>query len=317
MDELIAKYLSGEASAEEADEVRQWRAANEANSRHFLELKMIWSESTQQEPADPQVFQRIMTKHDQPKIIPLWNQRLFRFAAALVLIAAAVFFVINLSEQQPYGQVLAENTEFKLPDGSIVTVQHGGMLTLGDFKETRDVYLTGKAFFEVRRNEKKSFQVSTNGAIIQVLGTSFMVKNRSNDSRTEVMVESGSVALKQNPESFKVNPIAVQLEQGEMGELQIGVKGIRKKRITDDNYLSWKTGLITFRKQSMSKVSEVLTDVYDVDIEFENEEFKNCSLTASFKDKPVEEVVKIIAETFSVSYSKSGNSIHFQGQGCN
>ena len=45
MDDLLVKYLLGEASAEEQREVQSWIDANGNNRRYFEHFRLIWDES--------------------------------------------------------------------------------------------------------------------------------------------------------------------------------------------------------------------------------------------------------------------------------
>lgn len=317
MEELIAKYFSGEATAEERQQVAEWRAANEENASAFLTYKQVWLESGPAE-ADQEVLSAILNDEptQPPKVIPLWNQKLFRIAAVLVLAMGVIFTILTLTKEQPYGQVLEVKTTFDLPDGSEVIVQRGGFLAIGDFKDRREVTLTGKAYFEVDRDKNRPFVVKTKGALIEVMGTSFVVRSFEEDPVTEVLVSSGTVAMSQNPEAFSGKSIRIELEGGEMGELEIGKRGIRKRKITDENYLSWKTSVITFRRNSLREVSAVMEDVYGVKYAFENPALTNCKLTASFNKKSADEVAAIIAETFNFTYTREGDVITFSGTSC-
>ena len=45
MDELLVKYLAGEASADERVQVEAWIAASAANMAYFEHFKLLWDES--------------------------------------------------------------------------------------------------------------------------------------------------------------------------------------------------------------------------------------------------------------------------------
>lgn len=316
MEELLAKYFAQEATKDEEDTVKQWRAESQENSKAFLEYKKVWSSAALEEKPDTVLLSSIL--HDTPpEVIPLWNQKLFRIAVALIIGMGIIFSILMPAKEQPYGQVLTENTTFDLPDGSEVVVYRGGMLTLGSFESERKVSLTGKAYFDVKRDEDRPFTVKTKGALVQVLGTSFVVKSSVEEKVTEVLVESGKVALGYNPEAFIGKTMQVELTEGLMGELEIGKEGIRKRKIMDNNFLSWKTGVLSFRRDRLLDVAGTLEDVYDVEVLFANPALQNCRLTASFNQKKLDEVIKIISETFSISYSKNNHTITFSGDSCN
>ena len=65
--------------------------------------------------------------------------------------------------------------EFTLPDGTKVWLNGESRLKYNaEFSgRTRDVALTGEAFFEVRKDTLRPFRVSMNDLQVEVLGTSF------------------------------------------------------------------------------------------------------------------------------------------------
>jgi len=317
MEEVLSKYFSGEASDEEIKSVHEWRSATENNSKEFLEFKKIWLASQPIEEGNPAMLNSILADEESaPKIIPIWNQKLFRIAAAIIVALGLVFALYPKKADNPYGQVVATVTPFELPDGTIATLQRGASITIGDFKDKREVFLTGKAFFEVERNENKPFIVNTTNVLVEVLGTSFVVDAREERNAVEVMVSSGSVAMAQNPEVFGRRAMKINLEKGEMGIIRVGERGIKKRKITDDNFLSWKTKVITFKSTSLNEVSKTMNEVYGVTFDYENQMLKNCVLTAKFNEKTVDEVVDIIAETFNFTYVKTADKILFTGNSC-
>ncbi|MEQ8582917.1 MAG: FecR domain-containing protein [Marinoscillum sp.] len=317
MEEVLSKYFSGEATDEEIKSVHEWRSATENNSKEFLEFKKIWLSAQPLEEGNQAMLNSILADEESaPKIIPIWNQKFFRIAAAIIVALGLVFALYPKKADNPYGQVVAEVTPFELPDGSVATLQRGASITIGDFKDKREVFLTGKAFFEVERNEEKPFVVNTTNVLVEVLGTSFVVDARLEKSAVEVMVSSGKVAMAQNPEVFGRRAMKINLEKGEMGIIQVGERGIKKRKIIDDNFLSWKTGVITFKSTSLNEVSKTMNEVYGVTFDYENQMLKNCVLTARFNDKTVDEVIEIIAETFNFTYVKTNDKVLFTGNSC-
>jgi len=49
-DDLLVKYLLGEATSEEAQHVQQWIAADAANKKEFDNFSLIWNESKKLQP---------------------------------------------------------------------------------------------------------------------------------------------------------------------------------------------------------------------------------------------------------------------------
>src|SRR5690606_4549797 len=114
------------------------------------------------------------------RMIPTWT----RIAATVALFTAAGVGIYQMSAWQTdeAAKALAENAAvhqfIKLPDGSTVLLNTGSTL---DFPEafdaqTREVRLSGEAFFNIREDQARPFVVHTGALKTTVLGTSFNVK---------------------------------------------------------------------------------------------------------------------------------------------
>ena len=65
-----------------------------------------------------------------------------------------------------------------------------------EFKgDTREVYLTGEAFFDVVKNPARPFIIHTSSIDVKVLGTKFNVKAYPNDKTVETSLVQGSVEV--------------------------------------------------------------------------------------------------------------------------
>jgi ferric-dicitrate binding protein FerR (iron transport regulator) len=97
----------------------------------------------------------------------------------------------------------------ELPDGSRVKLNANSELSLAkdwEIGENRKVYLTGEAFFEVKKIPETGakFSVICKGINIEVLGTSFNVFSR--DEETEVYLEEGQVKLDHGKDIIIMDP---------------------------------------------------------------------------------------------------------------
>src|ERR1044071_6890427 len=124
------------------------------------------------------------------------------YAAAVLLIAAAsTTFYFLKSARQPekfaYSTVttskqLIENINttgntitLKLPDESLVELPANSRIAYAnnfDSVDTRDIYLSGKAFFKVTKTPARPFRVFANEIVTKVLGTSFTVRCFESDT---------------------------------------------------------------------------------------------------------------------------------------
>ena len=307
MNEQLAQYFSGECTDDEIKEVNSWRSESLDNSKEFYETNNIWI-STQPIPEpNMKVLEDILGTSEAKEINRSSKWRWIQYAAAAVVIFGLAF-VINfaLNREGNNSQTLADGSEVVLHGESLIQ-------DVNITYEIREVKLTGKAYFNIERNEIRPFIIITDNARIEVLGTSFVID--SNNDKTEVCVESGFVSLIKPGEPGKTD-LSMKLSEGEMGIVNNSNIGIIKRNNGNRNYLAWKTKTLTFTRSKMSDVEKVLEDVYGIEMEFENENLKNCNLTAKFKERKAKDAIEIIAKTFNLTVDSKKNKIILKGKGC-
>lgn len=305
MEETLAKYFSGEASLDERSLVESWRSESEENAKVFFESKIVWTESANQAVERPDILASILSEDSEMRSIQryLIGQSWVKYAAAAVLVfAIGLLFLLNQAENNFQVQSLADGSEISIHGNSKVEV-------ISMTENMREVKLTGKAYFDIERDESRPFIIHTDNAVIKVLGTSFVID--SNDDDTEVSVESGLVELIKND-----GKLSVKLEKGELGLVSASNKGIIKKSNDNPNYLAWKTKVLTFKNTEISEVKKVLEDVYGIDVKLDNSSFGNCKLTAKINKKKAKDAIEIIARTFNIEYDFKKNKVILKGKGC-
>ena len=309
MEEQLSQYFAGEASPEEKKEVNRWRQESIDNAIEFLEYKETWLASGFLIKPNESILNQILS--EKKTEVVYWPSFL-KYAAAVVLLGL-IGSLWYLNDDAP----LEENIVFRgastvLPDGSVVTLKEGASLASVDFTTNeRRVRLSGKAFFEIERNEDRPFFVVTDEATIRVLGTSFLVNKDANF--TEVRVMTGLVAFSTNDP--KKNNMSVNIQAGEMGVIGNNLQGIVKRRNDDRNFLAWKDGALSFESARITEVIDVLKDVYGEEFDLP-ENLNDCRLTAKFKQKSFEEVIQIISVTFNWTYEINKAKVVLSGEGC-
>jgi len=302
MEELLAKYFTGEASTDERSFVENWRSQSEANANSFFHSKIIWLESSNNKENIGPFFKEAI--EEPPNAIQSWLISSYwpkYVAAASLVLAIGLLFILNQPSVSTGSRTLSDGSEVRLHKNSSVKA-------LSFDENSRKVQVAGKAYFDIERDEHRPFIVYTKNAQIVVLGTSFLVD--TDEIKTEVYVETGTVEL------FNNSNVSIKLERGDLGIASGMNEGIIKKPNENPNYLAWKTKLITFDGASMEEVAAVLEDVYAVKITFDNSTFKSCKLTARIQKKSLNEALEIISRTFEVDYRLKNDVITFLGKGC-
>lgn len=317
-DSLLAKYFSGEASALEAKEVEQWL---HTHPQEASKLEALW-ELNQRQTFAPDValaWRKIHTHINKSISIARWRKRVFRGLAA-----AIVFLTIGglgwwlsgkNTEEWTTAQATNQIQKIKLADGSQIWLnKHSELRYPPVFQRTqRKVYLKGEAFFEISKDAKKPFIIQTKHTTTRVLGTSFNIKSTSNDELVEVTVASGTVAF-----ADKYMPTrSLILNKNQQGTYHKAQRKLIRNNLPNQNALAWKTGILTFKRTSLSEVCKALSRFYDKPIVLENKQLGSCILTTTLDHHSWEEAVDVIATTLNIEYQLDGQRIVFRGNSCN
>jgi ferric-dicitrate binding protein FerR (iron transport regulator) len=320
---LAAKYLAGSATSDEVAMLEEWVKTDKEKRRLFFEIKKSWMiASTAGQVYDKtRAWENISREtgihEEKEKIRPLHSgisyKNILKIAASVLLLIAGLYSVIYFTQLQEKTLVAADvPVELELRDGTVINVnKHSNLTYPVRFRgDERRVSLEGEAFFDVARDLQNPFIVEAQDVEIIVLGTSFFISAIKNAPEVEVMVNSGKVAL--------ITPDNRQLA------LDAGRKGIYireenqliEDEISDPNYLSWKTRLIIFDNTRLAEVFEVLENTYGVHFRIVDEGLRNCRLTATFNNKPIEDILAIIRETFEIRFTRSNGIINVYGETC-
>jgi len=313
-DDLLVKYVLGEATEEERLWVEGWINRSIANKKQYEDFKTIWEESkalaTVSMVDENLAWQRFKARIDRPTqtaIVKNMNPvRWWRIAALFVIIIGAGYLgYILLNEKPVQNIVVASGQATKtdtLPDGSVVTLNKNSELDYPSmFKgQTRTIHLKGEAFFNVTPNREKPFIINVNDITVRVVGTSFNV--RSANGITEVIVETGVVQVIRNNKMVELHPN----EKTKVAE-QDSV--LVKDRVEDKLYNYYRSKQFVCDNTPLWKFVEVLNEAYGANIIIENPKLRGLLLTAPFDNESLDRILDIIHETFDIIVIKEKDRI--------
>ncbi|MCI9845462.1 FecR family protein [Flavobacterium pectinovorum] len=243
---------------------------------------------------------------------------------ALIAIGNGLFFKSKTSITTPVIEqpVIAENTSvdfsgkqlIRLPDGSTVLLNDNSTLkykqdSFGD--KTREVTLTGEAFFDIKRNETKPFIVHTGKVQTKVLGTAFNINARNASKNIEVTVARGKVQVGDAEKIYGVITPNQQIKVNK-NTLVFEQNAIKAEVVTE-----WKNNYLILDNLNMQEAIAMVSQKYKVTILLSNEKIKNCRITASFlNEEDLDHVLQVICSVTETSYSYSKGVIVLDGKGC-
>lgn len=308
----LAKFLKGEASASETEEVMSWVDASDENKKEFDQVKLIWDSYEEMgatfEPNLSAAWDKVESDLEPPSKFQI-SPWFYRVAAVLVLGFGVSYFIPRqpdpIQEQITVAEAVELMTQedvkdFELPDGTVVTLNEGASIAYEENfgLKDRSVKLQGEAFFDVVRDVDRPFIIKTATTTTEVLGTSFSVNPVGENAI--VTVVSGTVSFKGTDEAENVI-----LTKGEQGNYEHTSKTISESVNEDLNFLSWKTGKLSFDDAEISRVVLDLERHYDVSIILENHNISG--LSASFERQQLDEVLSIISATLDIQIDNPTN----------
>ena len=323
IDELIAKYLAGEASREEADLVEAWKAEDPSNRQYVEQVSTIFSrasavKSLQHFDTDA-AWARLKKGLDKNERViqfpaPGKDRSLYwKVAAGLLLtILAGVYFFTQRNEMVSPVVVTShsETVSDTLPDGSNVFLNKESTIRYVYHAKSgeRRVHLKGEAFFAVKHDESRKFVVDIDGVLIRDIGTAFNVKAPVDSHTIEVVVNEGEVMF------YTAEDSGVYLRAGAKGVYD---KQLKKFTIEQPevNVLSYKTRVFNFNNTELASVVRQLNAVYSKQIDL-SPAVKFCRLTVGFNHESQEEIIAIITETLGLKAIQSNGKILLEGAGC-
>lgn len=315
-DELLAKYLSGEAAPEEAMAVDNWVSASNSNRVLFEQAMSVWKQTTGGSAWQlPDKLKALATIRQTTKPAKTGVVKIIRWSiAAAVLIGlgltgaywllhpAPATIADSLIVRQANQQLLRDT----LPDHSVAAINSGATIKYAkDFSgNTRSIHLTGSAGFDVITDAAKPFIVSVGDIQVKVLGTTFHVTE--DPAIITVAVKSGAVSM------FKGDS-GITVKAGETGTYHTSTHRFNLT-VAESHEV---TRSFNFTNATLKEIADQLEKAYGVRIVFSNKKLENCTMSSSFDNKSIHFIFEVISITLNVQYRIEKDTVYISGNGCN
>ena len=203
----------------------------------------------------------------------------------------------------------SQDTEIILSDGSIVLLNTGSVLTFPKelHRKRREVELTGEAYFNVARKENASFFVYMDRLTVQVLGTSFNIKEAENGN-TVVSVLDGKVAFyeKNNRDN------SIQLAAGQKGTFNTGTGEFRQDTIDKDFTFLRDQAKLNFKHQSLDVVFKELEKAFHKRFVIADKDILENKFTSDCEGAKLDEILNEMSILFNIQYTIKGDTVYIQ-----
>ena len=130
--------------------------------------------------------------------------------------------------------------------------------------ESRNVEMSGEAYFEVAKDKKRPFHVSVSGIDVQVLGTEFNINAYPDEPGTKTTLIRGAVKLIKAGKTLMLKP-------GEEGQTKKGSDLVLDKHPDVDQALAWKNGYFSFEGADIHTIMRQISRWYNVEVRYEGD----------------------------------------------
>lgn len=220
------------------------------------------------------------------------------------------------------GQLIYPKTMENIYDPTVyneLTVPRGGeyMLTLSDGTQvwlnadsklkfpihftghSREVYLSGEAYFAVSRDTTRPFRVHTSQESVTVLGTEFNVRDYKEEKEVVTTLVKGAVKY----QDVILKPGFQATASATDGQIKIEAVNLKE-------YIGWKDGLYIFNHLTLEEMMQTVERNYDVTVFFTNEDIKQLRFSGDLKKyEQVETFLNFIELGGDVTFTVKGKTI--------
>ena len=163
-------------------------------------------------------------------------------------------------------------------------------------EHSREVRLSGEAYFEVTKDEARCFNVIMEGATIEVMGTSFNASCYLGEGQCWAVLESGKINLRTDHGVAAVNV-------GECASYDIASGKVTVESVDLKYFTSWRYGTFYFYNTPLSEIVQKLGRWYDVNFKFADESLREvCFSGAALRSKPIDFMLELLSSTQSLKF---------------
>ncbi len=325
---LINRRFAGQLSDAEEKSLQKWLRESDENRQVYAEIEKIWQRTqpknsvalpdVRAEWSAIQARLGITIPEEKARVLPMMRlktvgtQRFIQSnvlrwsavaaAAILILIVSQVF--LSTGNRQVYATQNAERRNVELADGTSVRLNVASEIEFSEGLQdsVRRVFLQGQAFFDVAR-DGRPFVVQTENAQIRVLGTSFDIHSR--DNQTRVIVKEGRVMLQ-----------TISADSRDRVVLQANEKSIVSGKNTPtpvesvnaDYLIGWLNNRFVFHQTPLHEVIAELQRRYDTRIRLQTAALGERSMSGVFEEQEIDTTLSVFCQTLNLKYSFQNGS---------
>ena len=355
MDEDFIRWVNEKDKADN-EFWEEWLSQNQdkymiiAEARRVLESigteQTVINEDEKQREVD-RLMRTIRGQGQKPsqkaRIVSMSKKWWYAAASLLVgILSIAVYFIVVQEKESAkfaYDAItpskrLIENINtsekaitLKLPDESTVELAANSRIAYANnfgSTGTRDVYLSGEAFFKVTKNPSRPFRVFANEIVTKVLGTSFIVRSFEKDTVIQVTVRTGKVSVYSQTANARETSLPNQLggliltpnqELVYQKSKQKFQKGLLENPLVISPDAEHQKEML-YEDAPLEKVFNQLSKIYGVNIVYDSELLEKCTVNADLRNETFYRKLELICKAVGARYEIIDGQVVIQTNGC-
>ena len=315
---VIISYLNNELDDRGNNGILNWVNQSEANKKKFRELHIAYH-ATKVKDINSKInvdsawntLKRQLSKSNHKKFNPTnWILKNAASVAILIGLSLATYIIWDKGFNGIDSTVVklevpkGEKSKFILADGTQVWLNSESEL-IYNTKRSREIFISGEAFFDVVHNQKKPFVVTTLSKMkVNVLGTSFNLRAYNDEPYIETTLEQGKVDI-----ISAKNRILAKLHSGEQAIYTVKQAEIQKKKVDVKRYLAWKNNVLRFDDLPFQECAKRMERWYGVKIEFDPKLNISNRFTMTIKTQSLKELLDMMQYTANFNYNIKGEHV--------
>lgn len=314
MQDIATSYFNGTITTKEEILLERFISSNEENMEQFRQWEAEWAASHMVSSKAEQSYglfaHRIQSRSSKHVFHRKVWRRIAASVAVLILMGGSAFTAWQLSRLRPekyYTCTVPYGSKscMELPDGSMVWLNAGSRLRYSDrFNEDdRWVELEGEGYFDVRKNDGKTFVVKTNACDITVKGTRFDVSAYSDDNLTSVSLMQGSVQVNSREEEMTIKPgekVTIDKHTGKIS-----------RSVYEATANTWINNNLDFESITLGELTKILSRQFNVNFIIQSERLANTRFSVLLKQKEsITDVMKALQTIQPMTVTKEDRTVY-------
>lgn len=323
---ILINYLKNKASQEECIQVEAWSEASAANKKLLEELYYVLFLADRQAAISAIDVERSLAKFKKnlkkqevkSKKVFRWKRYAVHIAAFLVgaLFTGGAFWLYSQDNASSYmvSTEPGQRAQVVLPDGSKLWLNASSCVEYSTsfFSSERRVFLNGEAYFEVKKNPRLPFIVSSQGVETRVTGTKFNIRAYKKENQLKTTLLEGAVEV-----SLPIKP-KEEIHMIPNEELTVHLDNFKTTLVhtsVAEESIRWIGGVLHFNQSTLKEIAEILEKHYNVHIKIDDVALQQQRFSCDFDlSDDIYQILSVLSFTKSFDYRIDNKQIILTAQ---